>query len=113
MNTLSKVSPQYFGYVIQNDDHNHKSSFNSSSKAVEVAFDYGRVIHCLGICYFIIGRKEINQCREKSIDISIFNGLHVALNSSNNKILSIFRDVKLSILHHPTKHYYRSKYDSY
>ena len=99
MNAFNPIKPReitteskYFDFT------HHCAKDNIPLQSIQTVLDYGRMIHRQGLCYFIIGRQEINKYRKKVVDISLFNGVHVVCNTSNNKVIHVFRDVKLKIL---------------
>jgi len=58
---------------------------------IRAALDYGRVFHTRGAMFYVLGRKELEQCRKDHLDISRWNGLQVVC-SRGETILTAYRN---------------------
>jgi hypothetical protein len=58
---------------------------------IRAALDYGRVFYTRGATIYVLGRKEIEQCRRNHLDISRWNGLQVVC-SQGGTILTAYRN---------------------
>jgi hypothetical protein len=58
---------------------------------IRAALDYGRVFYTRGATIYVLGRKELEQCRRNHLDISRWNGLQVVC-SGGGTILTAYRN---------------------
>jgi len=58
---------------------------------IRAALDYGRVFYARGAMIYVLGRKELEQCRRNHLDISRWNGLQVVC-SHDGTILTAYRN---------------------
>jgi hypothetical protein len=58
---------------------------------IRAALDYGRVFYTRDALFYVLGRKEIEQCRKDHLDISRLNGLQVVC-SGGETILTAYRN---------------------
>lgn len=65
-----------------------------SSTAVQAALDWGREVHTRGATIYVVGRKQVQRCREQDIDISGFEGMH-AVCSADGDVITVYRNQDL------------------
>ena len=58
---------------------------------IRAALDYGRAVYTRGAVIYVLGRKEVKQCRRNHLDISRWNGLQVVC-SGGGTILTAYRN---------------------
>jgi hypothetical protein len=64
---------------------------NLSSRAVQAAFAYGRVVHTRGATIYAIGRKEVESAKNHGVDLSRIEGVQVVC-SADGTILTVYRN---------------------
>ena len=62
-----------------------------SLAAIEAAIEYGRAVHVRGATVSALGRKEVERCRRRGVDLSRYEGIHVVC-SPKGMILTVYRN---------------------
>ena len=60
--------------------------------AIEAALAYGRVVYVRGAEIHAIGRKEVLRCRQRGIDLRVFEGIQVVCRPGASVVLTVYRN---------------------
>jgi hypothetical protein len=64
---------------------------------IDLALCYGRVVHVRGATIHVVGRKEVERCRQDGIDLSSVEGIQVVC-ADSGAILTVYRNRDLRAL---------------
>jgi len=71
--------------------HTRMTTRNLSPEAIAATLDFGRSIHTRGAEIYVIGRKEVEQYRQRGIDLSSFEGVQLVC-AADGAILTVYRN---------------------
>ena len=77
----------------------HHASLRSQQRSIslptiDLVTTYGRKIHARGATFMVVGRKEVDRYKDKGIDLSKAQGVHVLL-STGGRVITTYRNQDL------------------
>lgn len=77
----------------------HHASLRSQQRSIslptiDLVTTYGRKIHARGATFMVVGRKEVDRYKDKRIDLSKAQGVHVLL-STGGRVITTYRNQDL------------------
>jgi len=77
----------------------HHASLRSQQRSIslptiDLVTTYGRKIHARGTTFMVVGRKEVDRYKDKGIDLSKAQGVHVLL-STGGQVITTYRNQDL------------------
>jgi hypothetical protein len=77
----------------------HHASLRSHQRSIslptiDLVTTYGRKIHARGATFMVVGRKEVDRYKDKGIDLSKAQGVHVLL-STGGRVITTYRNQDL------------------
>lgn len=62
---------------------------------VQLALEYGRLIHSRHATFYVIGKKEVQRQGKKGMDLRLMEGLQVVVNEKTNLVMTVYKNKDL------------------
>ena len=59
---------------------------------IQLALEYGRVIHSRHAKFYVIGKKEVQQLDKEGLDLRPMEGLQVVVNEKTNLVMTVYKN---------------------
>ncbi len=98
-------------YILTNHLRRRMSRRWISADALVAVLAYGRTAHVRGAKIHVIGRKEVNRYRRQGIELDSFEGIHVVCTSTEEVVLTAYRNRNLRGLRPKSRHRHPRPHD--
>lgn len=59
---------------------------------IQLALEYGRLIHSRHAKFYVIGKKEVRRLAKEGLDLRLMEGLQVVVNEKTNLVMTVYKN---------------------